>query len=159
MERSEPRVVITGLGAVTAAGWGVPAFQQKLQTGRTAIGEFDRFDHAAQRTHVAGQVPAPERRFLSDRPDPRWTRFSGSDRFALFSAYEAIDQAGLAEPLDALSAGVFFGCITGGMFETEQYLESLCHFPASRSALDPLLELRPLRSFLRIRGHRSGRSH
>lgn len=135
MERREPRVVITGLGAVTAAGWGVPAFQQMLQSGRTAIGAFDRLDHADQRTHVAGQVPAPERRSsTSQRPDPRWTRFSSSDRFALFSAYEAIDQAGLTEPLHALSAGVFFGCITGGMFETEKYLESLWR-PTGRRAL------------------------
>ena len=52
------RVVVTGLGAVSAAGWGVAPLRRALRSGRTFIGPFDRFDHARQRTHVAGQVPA-----------------------------------------------------------------------------------------------------
>lgn len=124
----EPRIVITGLGAVTAAGWGVTSFQEALRSGRTSIGPFDRFDHSRQRTHVAGQVPpsAALDEKAGRRLHPRWNRFSNSDRFALFSAYEAIDQAGLAEPLGELSVGVFFGSITGGMFETEKYFDNLC---------------------------------
>jgi 3-oxoacyl-[acyl-carrier-protein] synthase II len=114
------RVVVTGLGCVSAAGWGVDAFRRALRSARTSIGAFDRFDHAKQRTHVAGQVPgdAPNRdRFV------RWKRLSNSDRFALFSASEAIDAAGLAVPLG--DAAVFIGGSTGGLFEAEKYFESL----------------------------------
>ena len=127
----ERRVVVTGLGAVTAAGWGVTPFRQSLWSGRSAIGPFDRFDHARQRTHVAGQVPPGPPAGNGRRV--HWNRLSNSDRFALFAAYEAVDQAGLAGLLDNLSAGVFFGSITGGMFETEKYFDELCR-PMGRPA-------------------------
>lgn len=127
------RVVVTGLGVVSAAGWGVEPFRQVLRSGNTTIGPFDRFDHSKQRTHVAGQVP----------PGPptgsngcvQWKRLSNSDRFALFSAREAVDSAGLARPLNHLSVGVFFGGSTGGLFEAEQYFDQLCR-PAGRGRPD-----------------------
>lgn len=120
--QQNPRVVVTGLGAVTAAGWGVAPFDETVRSGRTAIGPFDRFDNLAQRTHVAGQVPpAP------GEPAPaKESRLSNSDRFALFAALEAAGQARLVLPLeDPGRAGVFFGSSTGGMFETEQFFEEL----------------------------------
>jgi 3-oxoacyl-(acyl-carrier-protein) synthase len=116
-------VVVTGLGAVTAAGWGVAPLRDALRSGRTAVGPFDRFEHRRQRTHVAGQVPP----FPADRPGPclHWGRLSNADRFALFSALEAAEQAGLSLPLLGDAAGVFFGGSTAGMFEAEQYFEKL----------------------------------
>jgi 3-oxoacyl-[acyl-carrier-protein] synthase II len=124
------RVVVTGLGAVSAAGWGVAPFREALRSGRTCIGPFDRFDHAVQRTHIAGQVPpAP----ASVRAPARqgWNRLSNSDRFALCSAWEAAAQAGLAQSLDRRRAGVFFGSSTGGLFESESYFEELVRAPGS----------------------------
>ena len=52
-----PPVVVTGLGVVTAAGWGLDAFAAALGAGHAALGGFSRFDHAQHRTHVAGEVP------------------------------------------------------------------------------------------------------
>lgn len=125
------RVVITGLGAVTAAGWGVAPLREVLRSGRTAIGSFDRFNHAAQRTHVAGQVPRLPAPVGMGR-SIRWRQLSSSDRFALFSAFEAARQAGLSLPLDAGRAGVFFGSSTGGLIEAERYFEELVRHPGSR---------------------------
>ncbi|HVR42761.1 MAG TPA: beta-ketoacyl-[acyl-carrier-protein] synthase family protein [Thermoanaerobaculia bacterium] len=102
-------------------------FRDALRSGSTAIGPFDRFDNAAERTHVAGQVPPQPRNF----PEGPWNRLSNSDRFALFSAQEAVEQAGISTPLDD-RAGVFFGSSTGGLFETELYFEALLRCPASR---------------------------
>jgi 3-oxoacyl-(acyl-carrier-protein) synthase len=126
------RVVITGLGAVSAAGWGVTPLREALRSGRAAIGPFDRFNHAAQRTHVAGQVPPlpPEPGSLGRRV--RWNLLSNADRFALFSACEAAEQAGLTQPLEGGHAGVFFGSSTGGLLETESYFEGLVRHPGSR---------------------------
>lgn len=122
------RVVVTGLGAVTATGWGVPPLHTALRAGLTAIGDFDRFDHAAQRTHVAGQVPpCPD---IVRRRYPRWGRLANSDRFALFAADEALTQAALA--LDPNRTGVFFGSSTAGLIETEQYFAELVRDPSSR---------------------------
>lgn len=115
------RVVVTGLGAVTAAGWGVAAFREAARSGLTAIRPFDRFPNEAQRTHIAGQVP-PQPRDL--RHHANWNRLSNSDRFALHSAFEAVDQAGLHTPLDE-AAGVFFGSSTGGLLETERYFAEM----------------------------------
>lgn len=128
---SDRRVVVTGLGAVAASGWGVTALREALRSGRTAIGSFDRFDHAAQRTHVAGQVPPPPTRVPMPR-GTRWHRLSNSDRFALFSACEAAGQAGLSPSLAGHLAGVFFASSTAGLIETERYFEALVHDPASR---------------------------
>lgn len=111
------RVVVTGIGAVTAAGWGVAAFRDAARSGVTAVGPFTRFPHHLQRTHVAGQVPPQP-------PDPQrranWTRLSNSDRFALYAAFEAADQARLDVSVTGASA-VFFGSSTGGLLETEHY--------------------------------------
>jgi 3-oxoacyl-(acyl-carrier-protein) synthase len=125
------RVVVTGVGAVSAAGWGVPALRTAVRSGRTSIGPFDRFDHAAQRTHIAGQVPAAAaRRELG--PNVRWHRLPASDSFALHSALEAAGNAGLSLPLEDERAGVFFGSSTGGLLETERYFEGLVRRPGSR---------------------------
>lgn len=122
------RVVVTGLGAVTATGWGVPALHTALRAGASAIGAFDRFDHAAQRTHVAGQVPpCPDH---IRRRYPQWARLANSDKFALCAADEALEQAALE--LDSDRTGVFFGSSTAGLIETEQYFGELVRDAASR---------------------------
>jgi 3-oxoacyl-[acyl-carrier-protein] synthase II len=117
------RVVVTGLGAVSAVGWGVAALWTGLRSGHTAIGPFTRFDHTRHRTHVAGEVPeGPPAGFARG---PRWNRLSLADRFALFAAREALAQAGLEPPLAERAAGVFFGSSTGGMLEGERYVADL----------------------------------
>lgn len=117
------RAVITGLGAVSAWGWGVTALHAGLRSGRTAIRPFQRFDHTRHRTHVAGEVPpGPPPEF--DR-GPRWRRLSLADRFAVFAAREALAQAGIDGPLGERAAGVYFGSSTGGMLEGERYLTVL----------------------------------
>jgi 3-oxoacyl-(acyl-carrier-protein) synthase len=115
-------VVVTGIGAVTGAGWGVGAFRAAIRSGRTTIGPFSRFAHDAQRTHVASETPPTP---AGPGPFARWRRLSFSDRFALFAAYEAVSQAGLPVPLRTIAAGVFFGSSTGGLFETERFYEQL----------------------------------
>src|SRR5690606_35893994 len=93
-------VAITGLGAVSGFGWGVPALWDGLLSGRTAIGNFRRFDHTAYRTHVAAEVPALPT--LSERRDQRLTL---ADRFALAAAAEALAGARLPAALGP-SAGL-----------------------------------------------------
>jgi 3-oxoacyl-[acyl-carrier-protein] synthase II len=124
------RVVVTGLGAVSAAGWGVAAFRDALRSGRTAVGPFDRFDHATQRTHIAGQVP-PEPESVRARAPRGWNKLSNSDHFALAAAAEAMAHAGLAGGGPRPHAGVFFGGSTGGLFESERYFEALVRSPGS----------------------------
>ncbi len=120
-----PRVVVTGIGVVSAWGWGLEPFAAGLDSGETAIGDFTRVDHTAYRTHVAGEVPAPPPELPASIPG--WRGMAWADRFAAAAALEALGQAGLALPLEvggspaAESTGVFFGSSTGGMLEGEEW--------------------------------------
>ena len=110
-------VVVTGLGAVTAFGWGVPPLWEGLRRGETAIGTIGRFDARSHRTHVAAEVPE------AGAP-PAARRSSWADRFAVAAAVEATRQAGLI-PEALAGAGVYFGSSTGGMLESEAYYAAL----------------------------------
>jgi len=114
-------VAVSGVGAVCGLGWGTAPLWEGLRAGRPAIGPFERFDHRSHRTHLAAEVgdPPPE----LARAVPGWRRLSIADRFALFAAREAVEQAGLSVPLGEEDAGVFFGSSTGGMFESERFFE------------------------------------
>lgn len=115
---------VTGLGVVSAFGWGVAPFWDGLAAGACAIGDFDRFDHRAYRTHVAGQVPA-EPAGLAAR-HRGWRRLSLADRFAVAAAAEAIAAAGFEGGLPAdRRAGVYFSSSTGGMLEGEEFYAAL----------------------------------
>src|SRR5262245_47066989 len=111
----DPTIVVTGLGAVTAFGWGAGPLWEGLLRGVPAISTITRFDGTRHRTHLAAEVPlgaAP----AGARRAP-WT-----DRFAVAAAREAMRQAGLR---DAAEAGVYFGSSTGGMLESEAFYEAL----------------------------------
>lgn len=51
------RVVVTGLGAVTPYGVGVPAFWDGLFSGRSACRRITRFDPAGYVKQIACEVP------------------------------------------------------------------------------------------------------
>jgi 3-oxoacyl-[acyl-carrier-protein] synthase II len=129
---------ITGLGVVSAFGWGVAPFRDGIAAGACAIGGFDRFDHRAYRTHVAGQVP-PEPAGLAAR-HRGWHRLSLADRFAVAAAAEAMAAAGLEAGFgDGRRAGVYFSSSTGGMLEGEEFYAALA--PGRRPRLGPGLRL------------------
>jgi CHAT domain-containing protein len=69
-------IVVTGLGAVTAFGWGVAPLWEGLHRGVPAIGPITRFDGTRHRTHLAAEVPL--------EAAPQGTRrASWADRFAV----------------------------------------------------------------------------
>jgi 3-oxoacyl-[acyl-carrier-protein] synthase II len=54
---SPRRVVVTGIGAITPIGIGLPALRAALRTARSAVGPITRFDPSPFRTHIAAQIP------------------------------------------------------------------------------------------------------
>ena len=115
-------VAVTGLGAVSPLGWSLESFWDGLRSGRTAVGPFDRFDHSGHRTHVAAQVDLTAE---PERPRGKAHRLSVADRFAVAAAREAVAQAAIDLASCRERTGVYFGSSTGGMLETEIYLEAL----------------------------------
>ncbi|MBY0275268.1 beta-ketoacyl-[acyl-carrier-protein] synthase family protein [Candidatus Binatia bacterium] len=117
------RVVVTGVGAITAAGGDAAALRAALHGERTCIRDVTLFDTDGLRVHIAGEVSdVPEPRLL---PRAARVRASRSDRFALLAAEEALAHAGLSVPFaDPRRLGVAIGSSTGGMLETESYFRT-----------------------------------
>ena len=121
-------VAVSGVGAVCGLGWGIPALWEGLRAGRAGFATIRRFDPSQHRTRLAAEAGEPPENFA--RSFPGWRRLSIADRFALFAALEAAAQAGLEVPFagnfagnEDLTAGVYFGSSTGGMFESEGFFE------------------------------------
>lgn len=111
------RIVVTGIGAVTACGWSAELLWESLMAGETSISTTRRFDTRGQRTHVAGEVPDPVPAIASEIRG--WDHLSQADRFAVVAAIEAVGQADVG--LDEPGLGVFFSSSTAGMLEGEEY--------------------------------------
>ncbi len=87
------RVVVTGMGCISALGHDLDAFRQGLLAGRCGIGEIGVFDTTGFDVDIAGEVPDydPKAHFAK-------LQLSQLDRFAQFSvlsAREAVRRAGL----------------------------------------------------------------
>jgi 3-oxoacyl-[acyl-carrier-protein] synthase II len=109
-----PSVLVTGLGAVTPCGRGVPILWDCLVAGRTAFKPVTLFDASPFRSRLAGQVDGYP-------PDPAAP--PRALRFALDAAREACAHAGLAPGgFDRARAAVFLGTNFGGMSAAETAL-------------------------------------
>ncbi|HQP92478.1 MAG TPA: beta-ketoacyl-[acyl-carrier-protein] synthase family protein [Thermoanaerobaculia bacterium] len=131
-----PRVVVTGMGAVSGYGDGVAALWRGLLSGESAIREVTRFDPDRHRTRFASEVPA------AAIPPAPFRGASLADRFALAALAEALADAGLAPGFAGRTAGVYFGCSTGGIFETERFYDELTG-GERRARLDWLVSHQP----------------
>jgi 3-oxoacyl-[acyl-carrier-protein] synthase-1 len=121
------RVVITGTGAVCAAGRDPDAILAAVGAGRSAIAPITQWDASAWPTRVAGEIPRfNARELVDDRKLHKLIR--RTDLFGLYAADRAIDAAGLAAhraALDAAAAaeysdrtGVYVGS-GGGSYESQ----------------------------------------
>lgn len=114
----QERVVITGLGSVSALGLDVPTLWHALLTGRSGIRQISHFLAEAFATRIASYVEAfdPARLF----PQKQWRRMSRFAQLALAAAREAINDAGLEfEGADRTQMGVLLGNTIGGIEDTE----------------------------------------
>ena len=121
------RVVITGLGVVSAIGIGVSEFWKTALTGRSgisSISSFDPFPLAEYRSRVAGQVQhfSPEQ-YLPASQANRVDRYA---QFALVAVKEALADADLImEKESPHRVGVIMGAGMGGMVMGEREITQL----------------------------------
>ena len=94
MDRSIPRVVITGLGAVTPIGNDVAEFWDGLRGGRNGIGRVTLCDPEGLPVQIAGEVKDfdPER-YLDRKTVRRTGRFA---QMATAASYQALEDSGLS---------------------------------------------------------------
>ena len=120
MPRSR-RVVVTGLGAVTAIGASLAEFWKNLLAGKCGIGPFSLFDASSYRTQTAAQVAEIPDGFLT--PAER-RRMSRADRMGVAAAREALAESGLdLAREDPTRIGVILGGGTSGLIDSEAFFQ------------------------------------
>ncbi|MGH7481517.1 MAG: beta-ketoacyl-ACP synthase II [Longimicrobiales bacterium] len=113
-----PRVAITGIGPITAAGIGVAGLWDGLRRERSPIGPITRFDSSPWRSKVGAEVQDFEARSFMDAQLAR--RFDRYSQFAVASARMALDDAGLSNgALDPDRVAVQVGSALGGIAHAE----------------------------------------
>jgi 3-oxoacyl-[acyl-carrier-protein] synthase II len=132
------RVVITGLGPITAAGIGTQPFWEGLRRERSPIRRITRFDAAAWRSRIAAEVDDFEPATFMDRKlERRLDRFG---HFSIAAARLALDDAGLDnQRIDTERAAVQMGSALGGVAYAEAQAGSL--YGGNSRGLDPRVAL------------------
>jgi 3-oxoacyl-[acyl-carrier-protein] synthase II len=110
------RVVVTGVGAVTALGPDVASTWDGLVAGRSGVRRIEAFDPARVDSQIAAEVREFDASDVIDRKDLR--RMDRYIQFGLVVARQAMRQAGLPDRLEGEMAertGVYLGSGLGGV--------------------------------------------
>ena len=103
-----PRVVMTGLGAISPLGLDVPSLWEGLVMGRSGTRRITRFDPADLPSQVAGEVHDFDPLLYMSKKEVR--RLSLGAQYSIAVAEQAIDDAGLDfEDADNARVGVVIG--------------------------------------------------
>jgi len=116
---SRRRVVITGMGCITALGETAKDFFDALCQGKSGIAKIESFDTSAYPVHFGGEVKHFEvTKYIDFRESKRMDRFS---QFAIASAIQAVKESGLDfSKEDPYRMGVIVGTGIGGIKEIEE---------------------------------------
>ena len=111
---SRRRVVVTGLGLVSPVGNSVPDAWDNLVAGRSGIGRITKFDPAAFKAQIAGEVTNFDvTAYLSPKEARRMDTFI---HFGMAAGIQALRDAGLdTAQTDAERIGVNIGSGIGGL--------------------------------------------
>lgn len=109
-------LVITGMGAVTPIGVGVPAYWKNLVNGACGVGPITRFDASAMSVRIAAEVRDFDPAAMLPRAVARTT--SAFMQYAFAAAEEALRDSGLdmtAVAVEAERVGVVMGTAMDGV--------------------------------------------
>ncbi|KAL6538705.1 3-oxoacyl-[acyl-carrier-protein] synthase I, chloroplastic [Orobanche gracilis] len=111
------RVVITGMGLVSAFGNDVDAYYERLLNGESAITLIDRFDASKFPTRFGGQIRGFKSEGYIDGKNDR--RLDDCLRYCLVAGKKALEDADLGgvslNKIDKTRAGVLVGTGMGGL--------------------------------------------
>lgn len=109
-----PRVVITGIGLLTALGNDVGSTWESLCQGKSGVGPITAYDSSRFRVHFGAEIKNFEPSLYMERKEIR--RTDAYEQFAIATAKQALTQSGLqitAENAD--DVGVYIGSGIGGL--------------------------------------------
>ena len=114
------RVVVTGLGAVTAIGTTVDTFWENVKKGTCGIKLIDKFDTTDYKAKVAGTIDAFDpKEYMDPKTAKRMAEFC---QFAVAATKQAIDDSGLdleKEDMTRFGAAIGSGIGALGVMERE----------------------------------------
>ncbi len=121
---SETRVVVTGLGALSALGPDVPSLRSGVMAGRCGIRPVTLFDTSPFRTSTGGQLEGFDAGAHFSRREQQ--RLSRADMAGMVAAEEALAGARNGGQLpDPSRVGVILGGGVGGLFDSENYYRAV----------------------------------
>lgn len=101
------RVLVTGVGLLTALGTGAEATWQALLASRSAVGRVRGFDTSSLRSHLGAEMSDFDPKEFIDRRSLR--KMTRNEQLAVSGASLAVRDAGLADGLDGERTAVFTG--------------------------------------------------
>ena len=113
------RVVITGMGLVTALGTELSTFWENLIAGKSGVSRIESFDTAQYPVKIGGEIKDfDETKYLDKRESKRMDRFA---HFSTNAGIEAVMDSGLdTDAVDKIRVGVIVGSGIGGLAEIER---------------------------------------
>lgn len=121
---NKPRVVITGLGAVSCLGSTVEQLWEGWMAGKSGIRRITQFDASQYPCQLAGEIPDFNPENYLERKEAR--RYPRSAQIALGAATQAVKDAGLPDRMpDGERCGVVFGTAMGGIDRTDEGIQVL----------------------------------
>ena len=116
---SKRRVVITGLGCITALAESADALFTALCEGKNGISAIESFDISAYPVKFGGEIKNFDvTKYIDQRGSKRMDRFT---QFAVAAASQAVDDSGLDfSKEDAFRTGAIVGTGIGGIKEIEE---------------------------------------
>jgi 3-oxoacyl-[acyl-carrier-protein] synthase II len=130
-EISKRRVVVTGLGVISALGLEADKFWNNLISGKSGVSKIDRFDVEKIASRIAAQIKdfEPEN-YMDIKLAKRMDRFA---QFAFATAQSAINDSGLRiDSSNENEIGIYIGSGVGGLSTLEQQHERLLHKGADK---------------------------
>lgn len=118
------RVVVTGLGLITALGNDLATNWEALTQGKSGVGEITAYDTSAHRVHIGAEVKNFDPLPYMDRKEVR--RNDPYEQMAIATTRQALDQAGLSiTEENADDIGVYIGSGIGGLITLHEQFRIL----------------------------------
>ena len=118
-----PRVVITGLGAITALGATIPGIWKNLLDGISGIRQITQFDASDLPCQIAGEIPDFDPLDYLDKKEAR--RLARSAQIALAASMLAVEDASLPATMpEPERSAIYFGTGVGGIDVLEDSLNT-----------------------------------
>ena len=128
------RVVITGMGVVTALGHTVDEFWRRLVAGESGVDRITRFDDSVLSVHIAAELKDFDAHNYMDKRCAR--RMDDFSRYAVAAARMAQEESGLDVAAEPDRIGAVLGTGVGGVTTFQNQIDAMREKGADR--INPL---------------------